>query len=113
MEDEAISQNAPLGPANAMRNIEPKADADKNRKIFAAYTKEGETRYLPRESEATSQEKAQGLFIPDDVVEEHESKRRRTAIKEDSADQALRRAQLATRLVGSTNIEQALSLVGL
>ncbi len=100
VEDEAISQNAPLGPANAMGNIEPKFDADNNRKIFAVLTKDGNRGYLPRESEATSQEKAQGLFIPDDVVEEHESKRRRTALKEDFAAQALRRSQRAAKLVG-------------
>ncbi|MBE7383699.1 MAG: hypothetical protein F6J95_020050 [Leptolyngbya sp. SIO1E4] len=97
VEDEALSQNAPLGPANAMSNAAPKFDAENNRKIFAVITKEGDTRYLPQKSEATSQEKTQGLFIPDDVVDAHESKRRRTALKDGSADQALRRAQRAAR----------------
>ena len=46
VEDGAISQNAPLGPANAMRNIEPKFDADHKRKIFAVLTKDGDTRNL-------------------------------------------------------------------
>ncbi|MGD1804799.1 hypothetical protein ACP6PL_05065 [Dapis sp. BLCC M126] len=100
VEDEAISQNAPLGPANAMSNIAPKFDSQKNRKIFAVITKDGETRYLPRESEATSQERVTGLYIPDDVVDDHESKRRRTAIKDDSAAQGLRRAQRADKLAG-------------
>ncbi len=68
MEDEAISRNAPLGPANAMRNAAPEYDAKNNRKIFAVITKEGETSYLPRESEATKPEKGKGLFIPVHLV---------------------------------------------
>ncbi|NEO78819.1 hypothetical protein [Moorena sp. SIO4G3] len=95
-----ISQNAPLGPGNAMTNAAPKFDIDNNRKIFAVITKDGNTTYLPRKSKATSEEKAQGLFIPDDVVEEHESKRRRTALRDDSADIAQRRAQRAQRQEG-------------
>ena len=97
VEDEAISQTAPLGPANAMSNATPKFDVKNNRKIFAAIAKEGDTQYLPRESEATSQEKAQGLFVPDEVVDAHERKRRRTALNDSSADWGLRRAQRAAR----------------
>ena len=35
VEDEAISQNAPLVPANAMRNVAPEYDAKNKRKMFA------------------------------------------------------------------------------
>lgn len=57
VEDEAISQNAPLGAANAMRNVALEYDAKNLRKMFAVITKEGETTsYLPRESEATKQD---------------------------------------------------------
>ncbi len=101
-----ISQNAPLGPGNAMTNAAPKFDIDNNRKIFAVKDKDGNTTYLPRKSKATSEEKAQGLFIPDEVVDTHESKRRRTSLRDDSADIAQRRAQRAAKLVGSTNIQQ-------
>ncbi|MDJ0595619.1 MAG: hypothetical protein QNJ72_37490 [Pleurocapsa sp. MO_226.B13] len=104
VEDEAISQTAPLGPANAMSNAAPEFDAEHKRKIFAVITKDGDTSYLPRKSEATTQEKAEGVFIPDGVVDAHESKRRRTALKDSSADRGLRRTQRAARLVGSTNI---------
>ncbi|NEP33135.1 hypothetical protein [Moorena sp. SIO3B2] len=100
-----ISQNAPLGPANAMTNAAPKFDIDNNRKIFAVKDKDGNTTYLPRKSKATSEEKTRGLFIPDEVVEEHESKRLRTALRDDSANIAQRRAQRAAKLVGSTNIQ--------
>ncbi|WP_143727673.1 hypothetical protein [Moorena bouillonii] len=99
VEDEAISQNAPLGPGNAMTNAAPKFDTDNNRKIFAVKDKDGNTTYLPRKSKATSQEKAQGLFILDNVVDEYEDKRRRTALRDDSANIAQRRAQRAARLV--------------
>ncbi|MEM9483888.1 MAG: hypothetical protein AAGA83_09385 [Cyanobacteria bacterium P01_F01_bin.116] len=107
VEDEAISQNAPLGPVNAMSNAAPKFDAENKRKIFAVITKVGDTQYLPRESEATSQEKAEGLFIPDKVVDAHESKRHRTVSRDNSADHALRRAQRAEKLADVTgeNIE--------
>ena len=101
VEEEWISENAPLGPANAMSNAAPKFDAEHKRKIFAVITKDGDTNYLPRKSEATTQEKAQGLYIPDDVVETHESKRRLTALMDDSADRGLRRAQRAARMVGT------------
>ncbi|AOX01246.1 hypothetical protein BJP34_18980 [Moorena producens PAL-8-15-08-1] len=95
-----ISQNAPLGPGNAMTNAAPRFDIDNNRKIFAVKDKDGNTTYLPRKSKATSKEKTRGLFIPDEVVEEHESKRRVTALKDDSADIAQRRAQRAQRQEG-------------
>ncbi|NEZ65382.1 hypothetical protein D0962_21850 [Leptolyngbyaceae cyanobacterium CCMR0082] len=96
VEDGAISLTVPLGPVNAMRNDAPKFDVKHNRKIFAVITKEGETRYVPRQGEATAEERAQGGYIPDDVVDKHESQRRRTALKDDSADRALRRAQQVT-----------------
>ncbi|NEQ35260.1 MAG: hypothetical protein F6K40_02640 [Okeania sp. SIO3I5] len=104
VEDEAISQNAPLGPANAMSNVAPEYDAKNKRKMFAVITKEGDTSYLPRKSKATKEEKDQGLYIPDDVVDDHESKRRRTALLENTADLALRRAERAAQRPGGVTM---------
>ncbi|MDV3348293.1 hypothetical protein QGP82_06300 [Leptothoe sp. LEGE 181152] len=103
VEDGAISQTVPLGPANAMRNDAPRFDIKHNRKIFAVITKEGETRYVPRKSEATDEEREQGLYISDDVVDEHQSNLHRTAIKEIEADRGLRRNNRAKSLPAGTN----------
>jgi len=100
VEDDAISSKAPLGAANAMSNKPPTFDIGKGRKLYGVTTPDGKTRYLPMESEASDREKLSGYFIPDKVVEDHERKRRRTAMKDDSADHALRRAQRADKLAG-------------
>ncbi|MDV3348295.1 hypothetical protein QGP82_06310 [Leptothoe sp. LEGE 181152] len=89
VEDGAISQTVPLGPANAMRNDAPKFDTKHNRKIFAVITKAGETDNAPKKSEAAAEEKDQGVYTPDKVFENYESTSRRQARKDDYADQAL------------------------
>ncbi len=102
VEDEDISHKAPLGAANAIGNAAPKFDISKNRKLYQV-TVDGKKRYLPKESDASDREKLSGYFIPDKVVEDHESKRRRTALKDDTADQAQRRAQRAIKLAGGVS----------
>nr|VFK63834.1 MAG: hypothetical protein BECKUNK1418G_GA0071005_10385 [Candidatus Kentron sp. UNK]VFK70944.1 MAG: hypothetical protein BECKUNK1418H_GA0071006_10445 [Candidatus Kentron sp. UNK] len=99
--DNAISQKAPLGAANAMTNKKPKYDLFKGRKVYAVVTGDGKTRYLPRESDASDLERMGGLTIPDDVVDGHEKRRRRTALKGDNADHKLRRAQRAAKRAGA------------
>nr|VFK12253.1 MAG: hypothetical protein BECKLPF1236B_GA0070989_10328 [Candidatus Kentron sp. LPFa] len=84
-----------------MRNEKPRYDLGKGRKVYATVTKEGDIRYLPRESDASALEKLRGLTIPDEVVDDHEKRRRRTALKGDDADHKLRRAQRAARRAGA------------
>ena len=98
VDDEDISAQAPLGEATAMSNRPPRYDLGKGRKVYAVKTPAGETVYLPRQGEASGLELARGLFIPDDVAAAHESKRRRTALRDDGAAVALRRWQRAARL---------------
>lgn len=83
-----------------MSNLPPRYDIGKGRKVYAVKTKDGDTLYLPRESEANGLERARGVFIPDDTVDQHERKRRRTALQDNSADLAQRRAQRASKLPG-------------
>jgi len=101
--DEKVSAKSPLGAENAMSNLPSKYDLGKGRKVYAVNTPEGKTIYLPREGEANGQELAKGLFIPDDIVAQHESKRRRTALRDDAANVAQRRAQRATKLPAGVN----------
>ncbi len=100
VEDDAISSKAPLGAAYAMSNNAPRYDIGTGRKLYGVIIPDGKTPYLPLESEASDREKLSGYFIPDRVVADHERKRRRTAMKDDSADHALRRAQRADKLAG-------------
>ena len=101
--DEDVSAKAPLGAENAMSDRPPKYDLGKERKVYAVNTPDGKTINLPREGEANGLELAKGLFIPDDVVAAHESKRRRTALRDDAADVAQRRAQRAAKLPAGIN----------
>ena len=95
--DDDISAQAPVGAVNAMSNRPPRYDIGRSRQVFAVDTPEG-TRYLPRESEAGGLELVRGLFIPDDIVDLHEQQRRRTALQNNSARLAQRRAKRAARL---------------
>lgn len=105
--DADISARAPLGAENAMSNRQPRYDIGKGRRVYAVTTKDGDTLYLPRESDASGWERSQGLFIPDEAVDRHESKRRRTALRDDSADRAQRRAQRAEGLAsGATRSDR-------
>lgn len=112
--DDDVSAKAPLGTENAMSDRPPKYDLGKGRKVYAVKvpssdkTKPGDTTkfdtiYLPREGDASGLELAKGLFIPDDVVANHESQRRRTALRDDAADIAQRRAQRAAKLPAGVN----------
>ena len=101
--DDAIRQNVPLGPGNAMSSAAPRFDVESDRKVFAVTTPAGETRYLPRESQATTREKTEGAFIPDDVVDDYENKRLRTALRDRSAERALRRARRAAGRPGGVS----------
>ncbi|MEM9003401.1 MAG: hypothetical protein AAGE59_07745 [Cyanobacteria bacterium P01_F01_bin.86] len=102
VDDAAISAQAPLGATNAMSNRSPRYDIGKGRQVYAVETVDDagkrQTRYLPRESDATGFEQARGLFIPDDTVDRHERKRLRTALRDDSAQLAQRRSQRAATL---------------
>ncbi|NEQ65192.1 MAG: hypothetical protein F6K21_06780 [Symploca sp. SIO2D2] len=98
--DGEISLKAPLGAENAMSNRKPRYDIGKGHIIYGVETKEGETLYLPRESDASGLERAQGLFIPDNAVDHHESKRRRTTLEDNSAAVAQHRARRADKLAG-------------
>ncbi|XOF34641.1 MAG: hypothetical protein ACL93V_04950 [Candidatus Electrothrix sp. YB6] len=106
--DDDISLQAPLGAANSMSNTKPLYDMGKGRKVFPVKTKvknkDGSEKikiiHLPSASDATAFEKARGLYIPDNVVDRHERKRRRTALKDNDADHALRRARRADKLAG-------------
>lgn len=97
VEDRAISAKAPLGVENALGNLPPRYDIGRGRKVYAVKAKEGDL-YLPRESEATGLERAQGRFIPDEAVDQHERQRRRPGRQDNAAAQAQRRAQRAARL---------------
>lgn len=106
VEDDQISAKAPLGLENALLNKKPTFDLGKGRKLFPVQVPdEDKPRYLPRESEATGLELARGLFIPDNLVDRHERKRRRTTLKGDPAENRLRRAQRANRLAGGVTSE--------
>jgi hypothetical protein len=98
--DEEISLKAPLGAENTMSNRQPRYDIGKGRTIYGVETKEGETLYLPRESDANGWERAEGLFIPDDAVIRHESQRHRKSRQNNSATLAQARAQRANELAG-------------
>ena len=100
IDDDPIREQAPLGELNAMSNQPPRFDIGKDRKVYAVKTKDGKTLYLPRESEASALELLRGLYISDDTVDRHERKRRRTALKGDDAEHALRRARRADKLAG-------------
>ena len=99
--DEEISLKAPLGAENTMSNRQPRYDIGKGRTIYGVETKEGETLYLPRESDANGWERAEGLFIPDDAVIRHESQRHRKSRQNNSATLAQARAQRANELAGA------------
>ncbi|GAB4384354.1 MAG: hypothetical protein Kow00121_47700 [Elainellaceae cyanobacterium] len=108
VDDDDISAKAPLGEQHAMSNRPPKYDLGKGRKVYAVKipgdnTKPDQTIYLPRKGDASGMELAKGLFIPDDVVANHESQRRRTALRDDGADVAQRRAQRAAKLPAGVN----------
>ena len=103
VDDSEISAKLNLGSADSMSNEKPRFDFSKRRKIFAVKNKDGDTIYLPRESDASELELARGLFIEDDIVDQHEQKRLRTALKNDSAEHGLRRAQRADILAGGVN----------
>ncbi|NEO53215.1 MAG: hypothetical protein F6K54_09065 [Okeania sp. SIO3B5] len=98
--DGYIGLKAPLGAENAMSNRKPRYDIGKGRTVYGVETKEGKTVYLPRESDASGLERARGLFIPDDAVDRHESKRRRKSRQDDSATVARYRALRADELAG-------------
>ena len=100
VEDDAISSKAPLGAANAMSNKPPRFDIGKGRKLYGVTTPDGKIRYLPAESDASDYELVRGDFIPNPVVSDHERKRRRTALQDNTADMALRRAERAAKLPG-------------
>ena len=103
VDDSEISAKLNLEPKDSMSNEKPRFDFSKRRKIFAVKNKDGDTIYLPRESDASELELARGLFIEDHIVDQHEQKRLRTALKNDSAEHALRRAQRADILSGGVN----------
>ena len=98
--DEDISEQAPLGKLNSMSNEKPRYDPGKERTVFPVKTKDGKVIYLPDASSADAFERARGLYIPDDIVDKHERKRRRTGLKDYSADQDQLRAQRAKKLAG-------------
>ena len=91
--DDAISKKIDLSPATALTNEKPRYDLTKGRTVYAAKNKDGKTIYLPRRSDATDMEKTRGLFIDDDLVDEHEKFRRRTALKSNPAAMQARRAK--------------------
>lgn len=102
--NEEISLKAPLGAENTMSNRKPRYDIGKGRMVYGVETKEGETLYLPQQSDASALERAQGLFIPDDAVIRHESKRRIKSQQDNSATLAQDRAQRADELAsGATD----------
>ncbi len=103
VDDEDVSAKAPLGAENAMSNLPSKYDVGKGRKVYAVKTPDGKTIYLPREGDADGLELAKGIFIPDDIVAQHESQRRRTALQDNAADNAQRRAQRAAKLPAGVN----------
>lgn len=101
--DSEVTPKAALGAAGAMRDQAPRYDLGKGRTVYAVQTAQNQTRYLPRESDATAYERSQGLYIPDDIVDQHESQRRRTALNSNSAQQNSRRAQRTNRLPGQSS----------
>lgn len=103
IDDQRIRAGFPPAIQFSLSNKKPRYDLGKERKVFPVKTVEGKTLYLPRQSEADAFERARGLFIDDDELDIHERKRRRTALKHDDADVALRRAQRAASLVGGVN----------
>ncbi len=129
VDDEKISTQAQLEIANAMINGKSRYDRKRDRKLFpvaadgeddptallyAAVRKSNVTRddqeqkinvfYLPRESDATAEELAQGFYLPDEAVDEHQrNHRRHTALREDAADMALRRSKRAQQLPARVN----------
>ncbi|MEM9215337.1 MAG: hypothetical protein AAGD25_13440 [Cyanobacteria bacterium P01_F01_bin.150] len=128
VEDELISDQVQLGVANAMTNGRPRYDRKRDRKLYPvegdrddnatallyAAVRNSEVSqddseppksvfYLPRESEATGKELAQGFFLPDDAVDEHQRNRRRKTIRADPADRALRRSNRAKTLPAGVN----------
>lgn len=107
---EQISQKVDLSPAVSLTNERPRYDLGKGRKVYPVKDIDGKTIYLPSRQDADGLELSRGLFIEDDIVVDHQRKRRRTALKNDDADIALRRAQRADRLFGgvtANNIDTA------
>lgn len=100
--DSKVKPKAALGADGAMRDLKPRYDLGRGRTVYAVKTADNKTRYLPRESEASAYERSQGIYIPDGVVDRHESQRRRTALKGNTAQQNRRRAQRASRLPGQS-----------
>ena len=128
VEDGKISKQAQLGVASAMTNGKPQYDRIYDRKLFpvgadpdddatallyAAVRQSDVSRdennqkvnvfYLPRESEATAKELAQGFYLPDEAVDKHQRKLRRTALRDDEAEMALRRSNRAKKLPAKVN----------
>lgn len=98
IDDGEISKKIDLSPAKALTNDPARLDAINQRMVFAAKDENGKTVYFPKQSEANALELARGLFIPDDIVIEHEFNRRQTALKhrDDAAEQQLARAKRAS-----------------
>ncbi len=102
VKDEDISLKTPLGVENSLSNEIPRYDIGKGRTVYAITTPDGKPLYLPRESEADAFEQMRGLYIPDEIIDRHEEKLRRTALKNDGAYVEARRAQRAAQLHGGT-----------
>ncbi|TQV85946.1 hypothetical protein [Aliikangiella coralliicola] len=95
-------QNVPAqkiaGLANPLENRATKFDFTRQRKVYPIKNVHGKVLYLPRLSDALPDERARGIFIPDDIVNQHEQSRRKD--KNDPAELAKRRADRAHRLHG-------------
>jgi len=66
----------------AVKDGKPRKDLGKGRDVFPVKNDKGKTVYLPRESEATDFEKANGLFVKDSSISEPPLPAARAAIKD-------------------------------
>jgi hypothetical protein len=104
--DSAAGQQAQRprkSPATAVTHDPARFDFAQQRLVYGVKDENNKTVYFPKQSDASALERARGLFVPDDVVFEHEQHQRRTALgaRDNQANQALRRARRADRLTAS------------
>ena len=94
--DSTIQKDA-LSTLLANGKEKPRYDLGKGRMVFPVKTQDGKVIYLPSESSADASEKMRGLYIPDEIINQYERTRRRTATANDNPDQELHRAERASK----------------
>ncbi|UII27015.1 hypothetical protein LVD15_00840 [Fulvivirga maritima] len=74
VKDSSVTEPPAPAGREALKDKKPRYDQGKGRYIYPAKDEAGNTRYLPRASEATDDEKERGLFVRDEEVDTPEEK---------------------------------------